>query len=102
MQQPRTYLAEVQFYGSRTCGWSMMAERLLIEKGVSYQREDVGGNPARRKFVRDLTGRTSVPQIIINGRAIGGYTDLAALESTGRLDEMLARPPALGPGPGPR
>jgi glutaredoxin 3 len=93
MQQPRPCLAEVKFYGSRTCGWCMMAERLLIEKGVPYQREDVGGNPARRKWVFELTGRRTVPQILINGRPIGGYTDLAALESTGRLDEMLAYPP---------
>jgi glutaredoxin 3 len=71
-----------------------MAERLLVEKGVAYQREDVGGNPARRSFVRELTGRRTIPQILINGRPIGGYTDLAALETSGRLDEMLRWPPA--------
>jgi glutaredoxin 3 len=71
-----------------------MAERLLKSKGVAYQAEDVGGNPTRRKWLLELTGRRTVPQILINGRPIGGYTDLAALEATGRLDEMLAWPPA--------
>jgi glutaredoxin 3 len=87
------YQADVEFFGTRTCGWCLAAERLLLSKGVSYRKEDVGGNPVRRKWLRERTGQTTVPQILINGRPIGGYTDLAALETTGRLDELLRRPP---------
>ena len=89
----KSHRARVQFYGTRTCGWCLMAERLLEAKGVAYEREDVGGRPARRKWLLEASGRRTVPQIFINGRPIGGYTDLAALETTGRLDEMLAVPP---------
>lgn len=66
--------ARVEFYGTRTCGFCHAAERLLIEKGVAYQREDVGGNPARRRWLFEASGRRTVPQIFINGRPIGGYT----------------------------
>jgi glutaredoxin 3 len=79
-----------------------MAERLLRGKGVTFQVEDVTGNPTRRKWLRERTGRSTVPQVFINGRPVGGYTDLAALESVGRLDALLAWPPepALTPGTG--
>jgi glutaredoxin 3 len=87
------FLADVEFYGTSTCGWCMAAEHLLRQKGVRYRKEDVSGKPERRKWLRDLTGRSTVPQILINGRPIGGYTDLAALESTGHLDDLLRRPP---------
>lgn len=90
------YRADVKFYGTSTCGFCHAAERLLLEKGVSYTREDVGGNPARRRWLFEASGRRTVPQIFINDRPIGGYTDLAALESSGRLDELLAMPPRLG------
>ena len=65
-----------------------MAESLLQAKGVEYVREEVDG-PAARRVIYELTGRKTVPQILINGRPIGGYTDLAALESSGRLDALL-------------
>jgi glutaredoxin 3 len=90
-----SHRARVEFYGTRTCGFCHAAERLLTEKGITYRREDVTGDPARRRWLFEASGRRTVPQIFINGRPIGGYTDLAALESTGRLDEMLATPPLL-------
>jgi glutaredoxin 3 len=90
-----SYRARVELYGTRTCGWCHAAARLLIEKGVAFRREDVGGDPARRRWLFEATGRRTVPQIFINGRPIGGYTDLAALETSGRLEEMLATPPRL-------
>ena len=88
--------AIVKLYGTRTCGWCVMAEHLLDRKGVTYQREDVGRDPNRRRWLRETTGRSTVPQILINDRPIGGYSDLAALELTGRLDEMLRWPPSEG------
>jgi glutaredoxin 3 len=87
--------AEVKLYGTRTCGWCLMAERLLRGKGVVFQHEDVSGNHARRRWLRERTGRSTVPQVFINDQPVGGYTDLAALESAGRLDALLAWGPAV-------
>jgi glutaredoxin 3 len=39
-------------------------------------------------------GRRTVPQIFIHGRHVGGYDELAMLEREGKLDALLAGPPA--------
>jgi glutaredoxin 3 len=68
-----------------------MAERLLEKKGVQAQKVMVDENPARREEMIRLTGRTSVPQIFIGNTHVGGYTELAALDRAGRLDDLLGR-----------
>jgi glutaredoxin 3 len=83
--------ASVLMYSSRVCPYCRMAERLLEKKGVQPQKVMVDENPARREEMIRLTGRTSVPQIFIGKTHVGGYTDLAALEREGRLDDLLHR-----------
>jgi glutaredoxin 3 len=65
---------------------------LLQRKGVAFEEIDVGSNPELREEMRKKSGRHTVPQIFIHGQAIGGCDDLYALEQTGKLDELLARP----------
>jgi len=62
---------------------------LLETKQVDYQELIVDGEPALRAKMQQLSGRTSVPQIWIGERHVGGFTDLWALESNGELDEWL-------------
>ena len=88
-----TSAARVILYTRAFCGYCTAAERLLKAKGVDYQHEDLTGDQARRRWLAEVTGRTTVPQIFINGRAIGGYSDLSALERSGELDRLLAEPP---------
>ncbi|MBC7173667.1 MAG: glutaredoxin 3 [Polyangiaceae bacterium] len=82
-------MSEVVIYTSPTCGYCLMAVRLLRDKGVAFRQENVAGDPERRKWLAKVTGRSTVPQIFIGGEPIGGYTDLAALERSGKLDTML-------------
>ncbi len=63
--------------------------RLLDQKQVPYERIDVTHDPERRAWLRDVTGRRTVPQIFIDGRSIGGSDDLHALDASGQLDEMI-------------
>jgi glutaredoxin 3 len=63
---------------------------LLKRKGLHYEYVSITGDPARRAEMEDLSGRRSVPQIFIDGRPIGGYDDLVALEQSGELDRILA------------
>ncbi len=64
---------------------------LLNDKGVAFQEIDVGADPAlRAQMVERAGGRRTVPEIFINGRIIGGFDELYALEQEGRLDAMLA------------
>ena len=60
------------------------------DKGVTYERVDVDGDHATRAWLREATGQSTVPQVFIDGRSYGGYTDIAALDRRGELDELLA------------
>ncbi|MGI4877530.1 MAG: glutaredoxin domain-containing protein [Janthinobacterium lividum] len=65
--------------------------KLLKTKGVAVDEIDITmGGPKRTEMLARSEGRTTVPQIFIDGKAIGGSDDLAALESRGQLDPLLA------------
>jgi glutaredoxin 3 len=82
--------AQVTVYTRKWCGYCTAAERLLKNKGVAFENIDCTGDDAKRRWLADVTGRTTVPQIFIDGRAIGGYDDMRALERSGELDKLLA------------
>jgi glutaredoxin 3 len=83
--------AKVEIYSSPFCGYCARAKRLLSSKGVSYVEYDVDADPAlRTTMVARANGRTTVPQIFIDGTHVGGCDDLHALDGAGKLDPMLA------------
>ena len=85
-------MSEVVIYTRPWCLYCRRAKALLERKKVHYEEIDVESNPAReREMVRAAGGRTTVPQIFIDGRHVGGSDDLFALEARGRLDELLDR-----------
>ncbi len=87
-------MAEVVIYSSEFCGYCMRAKKLLTSKGVTYQDIDLGIQPARRpEMIERAGGRTTVPQIFIDGRHIGGCDELHALDRDGKLDPLLAVTP---------
>ena len=85
-------MAAVRMYTTRFCGYCRMAERLLVQKGVSPEKILVDQDPERRAEMVQLTGRTSVPQIFVGDTHVGGFMELAQLDRDGRLDTMLAQP----------
>ena len=85
--------AHVKIYTRRLCVYCFAAERLLAKKGVAYEGIDATGDPELRRWLAEATGRTTVPQVFIDGKPIGGYDDLAALDRSGALDAMLAGGP---------
>ena len=83
-------MARVEIYTKFGCPYCFRAKRLLEEKGVAYEEYELNSMPGRRdEMLQRAPGRTTVPQIFINGRHVGGSDDLAELERTGRLDPML-------------
>ncbi len=83
--------ATVEIYTKFACPYCERAKALFDRKHVNYHETDVSGGGAKREeMVRRAPGATTVPQIFINGRAIGGSDDLYALESAGKLDALLA------------
>jgi len=88
-------MAKVTVYTTNWCPFCRMAEGLLQQKQVDYERIDVHGDRQTRQWLVGATGgRTTVPQIFINGESIGGFDELSSLDRAGRLDEMLAQPAA--------
>jgi glutaredoxin 3 len=80
----------VKIYTTTYCGYCVRAKDLLTRKGVKYEELDVTGNDdMRTKLVEMSGGQRTVPQIWIGDTHVGGYSDLARLESEGRLDPML-------------
>jgi glutaredoxin 3 len=83
-------MAEVEMYTTPFCPYCVRARTLLERKGVAFTEIDIIKEPARRgEMVRRAGGRTSVPQIFIDGEHIGGSDELAALDRAGELDGRL-------------
>ena len=80
----------VKIYTTTYCGYCVRAKDLLTRKGVKYEEVDVtGDDDMRSKLVEMSGGQRTVPQIFIGDTHVGGYSDLARLDSEGRLDPML-------------
>jgi len=84
-------MPKVEIYTTATCPYCMRAKMLLEEKNVAFIEIPVDGDPVLRgKMTQRAHGRTTVPQIFIDDRHIGGCDDFYALESDGTLDPLLA------------
>lgn len=85
-------MAKVEIYTKFTCGYCFRAKSLLRSKNVDFEEFDITlGGAKRREMIQRANGRTTVPQIFINDRHVGGSDELAELESTGQLEPLLAQ-----------
>ncbi|HLY52682.1 MAG TPA: glutaredoxin 3 [Steroidobacteraceae bacterium] len=76
-------------YASDWCGYCARARALLDAKGIAYTEIDVDLVPGARAEMMARGGGSTVPQIFISGRPVGGSDELRALDAAGRLDFML-------------
>jgi glutaredoxin 3 len=84
-------MPQIIIYTTSTCPYCRAAKQLLELKRAAYQEVSVDGDPVKRAEMSRLAeGRSTVPQIFIDGRPIGGCDDLYALESAGELDHLLS------------
>jgi glutaredoxin 3 len=77
-------------YTTAWCGFCVRAKAFLEAKGLAFDEVRVDDDPAFRAKLHDLTGGWTVPQIVIGGSPIGGYSELRELDRAGRLDELVA------------
>jgi len=84
-------MAKVEIYTTSYCPYCKRAKALLEKKGIEYEEIDITDDePTWRPKLAQMTGgRSSVPQIFINGQSVGGSDDLVALNQSGKLDELL-------------
>ena len=83
-------MARVQMYTTTWCGYCVRAKTLLESRGIEYDEINLDDNAHFRQKLLDLTGGWTVPQILIDGKPIGGYTELWRLDKSGQLAEELA------------
>ncbi|NLS25401.1 Glutaredoxin 3 [Sphingomonas sp. S2M10] len=84
-------MAKVEIYTKAFCPYCTRAKQLLTAKGADFEEYDITmGGPKRAEMLERAPGRTTVPQVFIDGRHIGGSDDLAALDRKGGLDPLLA------------
>jgi glutaredoxin 3 len=80
----------IEIYTQPWCPYCARAMHLLAGKGVEFREIDAPhGSAARKESTHRSGGRTTVPQIFINGQHIGGSDDLVALDRAGKLDPLL-------------
>lgn len=83
-------MSEVEIYTQPWCPYCSRAKSLLTRKGVAFREiEAPHGTPEREESIRRSGGRSSVPQIFVDGRHIGDCDELMRLEAAGRLDALL-------------
>ena len=83
-------MARVEIYTKFMCPYCARAKKLLEAKGVDYEETEISmGGAKREEMIQRAGGRTTVPQIFIDGRHVGGSDDLAELERSGKLDPLL-------------
>lgn len=83
-------MAKVELYTKAFCGYCFRAKALLDGKGVDFVEYDItAGGPKRQEMLDRSGGRSTVPQIFIDDRHIGGCDDLVALDRRGALDPLL-------------
>ena len=83
-------MARIVMYTTNWCGFCVRAKALLDSKGLEYDEINLDDDPGFRAKLLELTGGWTVPQILIDGRPLGGYTELWRLDRDGRLAERLA------------
>jgi glutaredoxin 3 len=81
-------MIEVTMYTTTTCPYCRNAKRLLDAKGVAYKEIDVRSVDVKNEMV-SRSGRRTVPQIFFGNWHVGGFDDLAQLESEGGIDQIL-------------
>jgi len=95
-------MPEVVIYTKTDCPYCAWAKKLLDAKGVTYQEIDVSDDPDKLKeMLRRSEGRTTAPEVFIDGALVGGFEELKALDDAGKLDAMLGidRDKAAKPAP---
>jgi glutaredoxin 3 len=85
-------MARIQMYTTAWCGYCTRAKMLLEDRGLDYEEIRMDDDPAFRSALLELSGRWTVPQIFIDGRHVGGYSELCELDRSGRLGELTASP----------
>ncbi|MFT4034685.1 MAG: glutaredoxin [Patulibacter sp.] len=83
-------MAEVVVYSKVPCPYCVQVERLLQARDIAFEKIDLTGDVAGIADLSARTGMLTLPQVFVNGELIGGYTETAAADKSGKLAELVA------------
>ncbi len=83
-------MARIQMYTTAWCGFCVRAKTLLEQRGLDFEEIRVDTDPNFRAKLEEMTGGWTVPQIVIDGEPIGGYSELYRLDRAGELERLAA------------
>ena len=83
-------MAKIEIYTTDWCGYCVRAKMLLEQRGIPFEEIHLDRDPGFRAKLEELTGNWTVPQIVIDGRPIGGYAELHELDRSGQLASLAA------------
>ena len=76
---------QIKMYTKDYCSFCYAAKNLLAKRGLEFEEIPVSGDANAQQQMRELSGRTTVPQIFIDGKPIGGYTELVDMDMDDKL-----------------
>jgi len=79
---------QIKMYTKGYCSFCFAAKNLLAKRGLDFEEISLAGDVAAEQEMRRLTGRSTVPQILINNKPIGGYTELVEMDMEGELEDQ--------------
>ena len=81
----------IVIYTKSFCPYCDAAKALLRKKNAPFEEISVDGDrAAQAAMAAKAAGRSTVPQIFIGDRHVGGCDDIHALDAAGKLDPLLA------------
>ena len=84
---------KIEIFMRPTCSYSRRAIKLLESKGVPFTEINIAGDPGKKPEMMTRTGgRSTVPQIFVDGFHIGNCTEIADLDAKGELNRLLGLP----------
>ena len=86
---PHSAEHSVKIFTGPRCGYCIMAKRLLLSRGISFEEIETQGHPEVRSWLAQITHQYTVPQVFIHGKSIGGYTELSVLDRAGQLMKLV-------------
>jgi glutaredoxin 3 len=85
-------MPKIEIFTKTTCGFCRRAKMTLEERDADFEEFPIDRDPELRgHMIERAGGRTTVPQIFIDGYHVGGYDELSALDDSGRLDQLLEK-----------
>jgi glutaredoxin 3 len=83
-------MSKIAVYTTEPCGFCTATKALLSARGLAFAEVNLSKDEAGRAELASRTGMLTFPQVLVDGKLLGGFRELEAAIQSGKLDELLA------------